>query len=110
MRRPRRDRRGPLWLPIRRASLERGHSRVAGLQVLEAGGAAAADRADELAVLDQRYAALRSDHPVERHLVDVLEALRQVVLERLGGTAEGRGDPRLVLRDGDREIGRASCR
>src|SRR5437660_3980678 len=84
--------------------LQRRNAGGAGLQILRAEAAATADRADELAADDQRDAALRADHPVERQLVDEFRALRQILFKHFGRTAEGRCDPRLVLANGDGRI------
>src|SRR6266850_3401670 len=81
------------------------HHRVdAGLAddfVLRAGTAGAADRAADLAVVDDQDSAARGDHVVERQQV-MQVAFLDTALERLGLTAELRRSARLVLRDRDR--------
>ena len=42
------------------------------------------------AVFDERYAALRADHAVERELIDEFRTLAEILLEHFGGPAEGR--------------------
>ncbi len=69
---------------------------------MRAGAAGAADGTDDLAVLDQRNAAPRGDHVIERrdiHKTGLLDG----VLEGLGRAAISRRGTRLVL--GNRERG-----
>src|SRR5579862_7162488 len=78
----------------------------AGRLILRTGAAGAADCADDLAVVDQRYAAARRDDVIERQ--DVVESeLRHRVLERPCRAAVPRCDAGLVL--GDRNGGELSA-
>src|SRR6202011_5763801 len=78
--------------------IDRGGAGHAAHLVLRAGAARAADRADDLAVLDQRNSAARADHVVQRHEV-VEPGLLYALLEHLGRPAILRRRARLVLGD-----------
>src|SRR6185437_7541322 len=80
--------------------LHRVGAGLAGDAILRAGAAAAADGADELAVLDQREAAFRRNDAVQEG--DIAMAALDGVEEHLGRAAERRRGVRLVLRDLDR--------
>src|SRR6202023_558286 len=83
--------------------VDRARRRGAGRLVLRAGAAGATDGADQLAALDQRNAAARSNDVVEGE--DVVEAeLLHGVFECFRRAAESRCDPCLVL--GDRNRGK----
>src|SRR5213594_4205054 len=76
-------------------------ARLAGSGVLIAGAAAATDRADQLAALDQRQAAGRSDHRrIDRG--DVGMTGFEGVVVNACFTTMARCRPGLALRNGDR--------
>src|ERR1700744_292801 len=82
--------------------LEAGDARLRDRIVLRAGATAHADRADDVAVDDQRIAAARGDHVVEGREVVEERTLADQPLEHHCRTAIAGGGARLVLRDRDR--------
>src|SRR5881394_381163 len=74
-------------------------ARVGDDVVLRSGPARNADGADDLAVHDDRVAAARRDHAVERRQVAEERSAAEQALEIDGRTTEGGRRFRLVLRD-----------
>src|SRR5439155_18077161 len=72
-----------------------------GLGVLLRSRAGHADRADELAVRDDRYAALERAGAGQLEEAEVGPTLPDEVLEHLGRSSEGHGRGRLLARDFD---------
>src|SRR5579863_10422246 len=86
--------------------VDRRRAGGAGYLVLRTCAARAAYRADQLAVLDQRNAAARRDHPIYGQDIFVV-GLLDGVLEDFRRPSKARRRARLVFGDGDRSELRA---